>query len=147
MSIPFFHRIPPEPAGQSLTTAEDTALAITLSATDPQQCELTFAIVTPPTKGSLSALTANQIVAGVVSLGVFGLLWGIDPLAALLPHPVDNWVTGVSLLARFTPFAVGAFYTSDFAFFFALAMGPPLVRLLSRARSAPCKVARRKARP
>jgi len=71
---------------------------------------------------AISALTANQIVAAVVSLGLFGLLWGIDPLAALLPHPVDNWVTGVSLLARFTPFAVGALYTSDFGFFLILAL-------------------------
>jgi len=71
---------------------------------------------------AISALTANQIVAAVVSLGLFGLLWGIDPLAALLPHPLDNWLIGLSLLARFTPFAVGALYSSDFGFFLALAL-------------------------
>jgi len=69
---------------------------------------------------AISALTANQIVAAVVSLGVFGILWAIDSLAALLPAPIDNWFLGASLLARFTPFAVGAMYTSDLGFFIAL---------------------------
>jgi ABC-2 type transport system permease protein len=69
---------------------------------------------------AVSALTANQIVAAVVSLGLFGILWAIDGLAALLPAPIDNWLLGLSLLARFTPFAVGAFYTSDFGFFLSV---------------------------
>jgi ABC-2 type transport system permease protein len=71
---------------------------------------------------AVSALTTNQIVAAVVSLGLFGLLWAIDPLAALLPHPVDNWVLGLSLLARFTPFATGALYLSDVGFFLTVAL-------------------------
>ena len=66
---------------------------------------------------AVSALTTNQIVAAVVSLGVFGMLWAIHAWAALLPSPVDNWVLGLSLQARFTPFAVGAMYASDFGFF------------------------------
>jgi ABC-2 type transport system permease protein len=65
----------------------------------------------------ISALTANQIVAAVVSLGLFGLLWAIDTLASLLPHPFENWLLGLSLLAHFTPFAVGAMYVSDVGFF------------------------------
>jgi ABC-2 type transport system permease protein len=69
---------------------------------------------------AVSALTANQIVAAVVSLGIFGLLWSIDSLASLLPQPMGNWFIGLSLLARFTPFAVGAMYTSDLGFFLAL---------------------------
>ncbi len=69
---------------------------------------------------AVSALTTNQIVAAVTSLGLFGILWAIDSLAALLPPPTDNWFLGLSLLARFTPFAVGAMYTSDFGFFVAL---------------------------
>ena len=52
---------------------------------------------------AVSALTANQIVAAVVSLGVFGMLWAIDAWAALLPSPIDDWVLGLSLLARFRP--------------------------------------------
>jgi ABC-2 type transport system permease protein len=71
---------------------------------------------------AVSALTSNQIVAAVVSLGIFGLLWAIDSLAALLPSPIDNWFLGFSLLARFTPFAVGAMYTSDFGFFISLTL-------------------------
>jgi len=71
---------------------------------------------------AVSALTANQIVAAVVSLGVFGMLWAIDAWAALLPAPVDNWVLGLSLLARFTPFAAGAAYASDFGFFLTVAL-------------------------
>lgn len=66
---------------------------------------------------AISALTGNQIVAAVVSLGLFGLLWAVDSLAALLPHPYENWLLGLSLLAHFTPFAVGAMYVSDFGFF------------------------------
>ena len=65
----------------------------------------------------ISALTANQIVAAVVSLGLFGILWAIDTLASLLPQPFENWLLGLSLLAHFTPFAVGAMYLSDVGFF------------------------------
>jgi len=71
---------------------------------------------------AVSALTTNQIVAAVVSLGIFGLLWAIDTWAAMLPSPVDDWVLGLSLLARFTPFAVGSMYASDFGFFLALTL-------------------------
>jgi ABC-2 type transport system permease protein len=66
---------------------------------------------------AVSALTSSQIVAAVVSLGLFGILWAIDTWAALLPTPIDNWVLGLSLLARFTPFAAGAMYASDLGFF------------------------------
>ena len=71
---------------------------------------------------AVSALTANQIVAAVVSLGVFGMLWAIDAWAGLLPSPIDDWVLGLSLLARFQPFAVGAMYASDFGFFLAVTL-------------------------
>ena len=68
----------------------------------------------------ISALTANQIVAAVVSLGLFGILWAIDTLASLLPQPFENWLLGLSLLAHFTPIAVGAMYVSDFGFFLSV---------------------------
>lgn len=71
---------------------------------------------------AISALTGNQIVAAVVSLGLFGLLWEVDTLAALLPHPYENWLLGLSLLAHFTPFAVGAMYLSDFGFFVSVVL-------------------------
>jgi ABC-2 type transport system permease protein len=67
----------------------------------------------------VSALTANQIVAAVVSLGIFGLLWAIDSLAAVVPHPLDSWLLALSLLGRFTPFALGSMYVSDLGFFLA----------------------------
>ena len=70
----------------------------------------------------ISALTSNQIVAAVVSLGLFGVLWSVDTLAALLPHPFENWLLGLSLLAHFTPFAVGAMYVSDAGFFLTVTL-------------------------
>jgi ABC-2 type transport system permease protein len=69
---------------------------------------------------TVSALTANQIVAAVVSLGLFLVLWMIDTLGSLLPYPFDNMVLSVSLLAHFTPLATGAMYLSDVGFFVSL---------------------------
>jgi ABC-2 type transport system permease protein len=71
---------------------------------------------------TVSALTANQIVAAVVSLGLFLVLWMIDMLGSLLPYPFDNMVLSVSLLAHFTPFATGAMYLSDVGFFVSLVL-------------------------
>jgi len=83
----------------------------------------------------LSALTANQIVAAVVSLGLFGLLWAIDTLASLLPQPFENWLLGLSLLAHFTPFAIGAMYTSDFGFFLSVVLLGLFLTVRALARS------------
>ncbi|HTT41235.1 MAG TPA: ABC transporter permease [Burkholderiales bacterium] len=70
----------------------------------------------------ISALTANQIVAAVVSLGLFSLLWMVDTAATLLPDPVATFLIGLSLLAHFTPLATGAMYTSDFGFFLSVTL-------------------------
>jgi gliding motility-associated transport system permease protein len=83
----------------------------------------------------LSALTANQIIAAVVSLGLFGLLWAIDTLASLLPQPFENWLLGLSLLAHFTPFAVGAMYVSDFGFFLSVVLLGLFLTVRALARS------------
>ena len=83
----------------------------------------------------ISALTANQIVAAVVSLGLFGLLWAIDTLASLLPQPFENWLLGLSLLAHFTPFAVGAMYVSDFGFFLSVVLLGLYLTVRALARS------------
>jgi ABC-2 type transport system permease protein len=83
----------------------------------------------------ISALTANQIVAAVVSLGLFGILWAIDTLAALLPQPFENWLLGLSLLAHFTPFAVGAMYVSDFGFFLSVVLLGLFLTVRALARS------------
>lgn len=69
---------------------------------------------------TISALTANQIVAATVSLGLFLVLWMVDSLGSLLPYPFHNIVMSVSLLAHFTPFATGAMYVSDVGFFVSL---------------------------
>jgi ABC-2 type transport system permease protein len=66
---------------------------------------------------ALSALTANQVVAATLAIGLSLLLWLLDSLAAVLPQPWDEIVLQCSLLARFTPFATGALYLSDAGFF------------------------------
>ncbi len=83
---------------------------------------------------AISALTANQIVAAVVSLGLFGILWAVDTLAALLPSPIDNWFLSISLLARFTPFAAGAMYISDAGFFISVMLVGLLLTVRALAR-------------
>jgi len=80
---------------------------------------------------AVSALTSSQIVAAVVSLGLFLLLWMLGPLGALLPEPYDSFVVNLSLLVRFTPFATGALYLSDLGFFLTLV----LLGLLLSARA------------
>jgi len=65
----------------------------------------------------VSALTANQVVAAVVTIGVSFLLWTLDTLAAMLPDAPERVLIGLSLLARLTPFAAGAMYLSDLGFF------------------------------
>jgi ABC-2 type transport system permease protein len=70
----------------------------------------------------LSALTANQVVAAVISLGLFSLLWMLDSIASLLPEPLESLLINLSLLAHFTPMATGAMYTSDLGFFVSLTL-------------------------
>jgi len=65
----------------------------------------------------VSSLTANQLVAAVVALGMFLLLWMVDSLGYLLPAPLDTMAVNLSLLAHFTPFATGALFLSDLGFF------------------------------
>jgi gliding motility-associated transport system permease protein len=65
----------------------------------------------------VSSLTANQLVAAVVSLGLFLILWMIDSLGYLLPDPLDMVAVNLSLLGHFTPFATGALFLSDLGFF------------------------------
>jgi len=83
---------------------------------------------------ALSALTANQVVAATLTIGLSLLLWLIDSLAAVLPAPWDELVLNCSLLAHFTPFATGALHLSDAGFFVtATALGLFLaVRALAR---------------
>lgn len=82
----------------------------------------------------VSALTANQVVAATVSLGLFLLLWMLDSLGSLLPDPYDAVVVNLSLLAHFTPFATGALYLSDFGFFTTLILLGLLLSVRALAR-------------
>jgi ABC-2 type transport system permease protein len=65
----------------------------------------------------LSALTASQVVAATIGIGMNLLLWLAETLAALIPPPWDDYVLHASTLAHFTPFATGALYLSDVAYF------------------------------
>jgi len=49
----------PTATAQSVSTAEDTPLAITLSGTDPESDPLTFAVVSGPSNGTLSGTAPN----------------------------------------------------------------------------------------
>ena len=68
----------------------------------------------------ISSLTSKQIVAAVVSRGIFFLLWMIDSLGYLLPDPFDTVSVSLSLLAHFTPFALGSVFLSDVGFFLSV---------------------------
>jgi ABC-2 type transport system permease protein len=65
----------------------------------------------------ISALTSNQIIAAIVTIGISFMLWMIDSLAGMMPDALERVLISLSLLARFTPFATGALYISDFGFF------------------------------
>lgn len=68
----------------------------------------------------VSALSTNQLVAAVVSLGLAILLWALDTLGNLLPDPYDVIVVNCSLLTHFTPLSTGAVYLSDIGYFVTL---------------------------
>ena len=68
----------------------------------------------------ISSLTANQIVAAVVCLGLYFLLWMIDSLGYLLPDPFDTLSVSLSLLAHLSPFALGSVFLSDVGFFLSV---------------------------
>ena len=69
-----------------------------------------------------SSLTANQLVAALLSLGLFMLLWVIDDFGWLLPEPFDALFVNLSLSAHFVPFAIGSLYLSDAGFFLSLTL-------------------------
>ena len=82
----------------------------------------------------VSGLTANQIVAAVVAMGVGILLWMIDSIGHFLPDPFDTIVTSMSLVAHFTPFATGAVFLSDLGFFLTVILGCLLLAVRTLAR-------------
>jgi ABC-2 type transport system permease protein len=81
-----------------------------------------------------SALTSNQIVAALISLSVFLLLWIIDNFGWLLPDPFDALVVNLSLSLHFRPFAVGSIYLSDVGFFSSIVLLTLLLSVRALAR-------------
>lgn len=81
-----------------------------------------------------SAMTANQVVAAILAIGLSFLLWSIDSLAQMLPDALERMVISLSLLARFTPFATGAMYASDLGFFITLTAFALFVAVRALAR-------------
>ena len=81
-----------------------------------------------------SALTANQVIAAVVSLSAFLLLWIIDNFGWLLPSPVDTLVVNLSLSVHFRPFAIGSIYLSDVSFFISVTLLTLLLTVRALAR-------------
>ena len=81
-----------------------------------------------------SALTANQVIAAVVSLSAFLLLWIIDNFGWLLPSPVDTLVVNLSLSVHFRPFAIGSIYLSDVGFFISVTLLTLLLTVRALAR-------------
>jgi ABC-2 type transport system permease protein len=82
----------------------------------------------------VSGLTANQIVAAVVAMGIGILLWMIDSIGHLLPDPFDTIVTSMSLVAHFTPFATGALFLTDLGFFVSVILGCLFLTVRTLAR-------------
>jgi len=81
-----------------------------------------------------SGLTANQLVAAVVAMGVGLLLWMIDTLGYLLPEPFDTIISHFSLVAHFTPFATGALFLSDVGFFLPIVLAGLFLSVRALAR-------------
>jgi ABC-2 type transport system permease protein len=81
-----------------------------------------------------SALTANQVIAALISLTVFLLLWIIDNFGWLLPAPADTLVVNLSLAVHFRPFAVGSIYLSDVGFFLSVTLLTLLLTVRALAR-------------
>src|SRR5216683_2229011 len=69
-----------------------------------------------------SALTNNQIIAALLSLSVFLLLWIIDEYGYLLPDPFDSLLVNMSLSVHFKPFATGSMYLTDVAYYLSATM-------------------------
>src|SRR5207245_4341261 len=56
---------PPSAADVSAATDQNTAVNVTLSGADLNDCELTFSIVTPPAHGSLGAISSHPCALGL----------------------------------------------------------------------------------
>jgi len=71
---------------------------------------------------AVSTLTSNQVIAAIVSLGLFLVFWMAEVLGIYLPAPLDDIAIALSLDGRLTPFALGLVYLSDVGYFLSLCM-------------------------
>jgi ABC-2 type transport system permease protein len=69
-----------------------------------------------------SSLVSNQMIAALISLSLFLLLWIIDDFGWLLPDPFNALAVNLSLLVHFRPFATGSVFLSDAGFFLSVAL-------------------------
>jgi ABC-2 type transport system permease protein len=81
-----------------------------------------------------SSLVGNQVIAALLSLSLFLLLWIIDHFGWLLPDPFNALVVNMSLLVHFRPFATGSIYLSDAGFFLSVALLGLFVSVRALAR-------------
>lgn len=81
-----------------------------------------------------SSLAGSQVIAALLSLSLFLVLWIIDDFGRLLPDPFDAFVVNLSLSVHFKPFATGSLFLSDAGYFLTLALLGMLfgVRALAR---------------
>jgi ABC-2 type transport system permease protein len=69
-----------------------------------------------------SSLAGNQVVAALLSLSLFLILWIIDEFGRILPDPFNALVVNMSLSVHFKPFATGSLYLSDAGYFISVAL-------------------------
>src|ERR1700761_2831133 len=81
-----------------------------------------------------SSLVNNQIIAALLSLSLFLLLWIIDHFGWILPDPFDALVVNLSLLVHFRPFATGSLFLSDAGYFLSVTLLGLFVSVRALAR-------------
>jgi ABC-2 type transport system permease protein len=69
-----------------------------------------------------SSMVSNQVIAALLSLSLFLLLWIIDYLGWLLPDPFNAFFVNLSLLVHFRPFATGSLFLSDAGYFLSVTL-------------------------
>lgn len=69
-----------------------------------------------------SSMVSNQVIAALLSLSIFLVLWIIDYLGWLLPDPFNALFVNLSLLVHFRPFATGSLFLSDAGFFLSVTL-------------------------
>ena len=69
-----------------------------------------------------SSMVSNQVIAALLSLSLFLLLWIIDYFGWLLPDPFNAFFVNLSLLVHFRPFATGSLFLSDAGYFLSVTL-------------------------